>query len=319
MIAGAGRRSSAARTDFRLAGCVGAAGCLTTAAPNRTPRAATTIQHRLNSVPAADHARASPEHPPGFSGIVRGTSPICLTRRRSYRRRCHQPSSRRVAHERGSLRARGNDRSVGHGRCSIGDGRCGECDGAANKRTAAGRGCAGVRPVHAGQRHRGLRRPGDQRGWPHLATAPRRDRVRGVGGGRSGVRAHSRRGRLAEGPVWIVGDGRRRAEPTSCRCRFGVGQGGAWRRLSVCRWQRVRLLGAPRRPDQGRVLSRRRRRLLRRDDLRVHRPFRRRRRANYDWSIYGEDPATEGGIFDFARADNPVRRLQLHLRAVLHR
>jgi hypothetical protein len=27
--------------------------------------------------------------------------------------------------------------------------------------------------------------------------------------------------------------------------------------------------------------------------------------ANYDWSIYGEDPATEGGIFDVARADNP--------------
>jgi Pectinacetylesterase len=27
--------------------------------------------------------------------------------------------------------------------------------------------------------------------------------------------------------------------------------------------------------------------------------------ANYDWSIYGEDPAQEGGIFDFARADNP--------------
>jgi hypothetical protein len=26
---------------------------------------------------------------------------------------------------------------------------------------------------------------------------------------------------------------------------------------------------------------------------------------NYDWSIYGEDPAQEGGIFDFARADNP--------------
>jgi pectinacetylesterase len=25
----------------------------------------------------------------------------------------------------------------------------------------------------------------------------------------------------------------------------------------------------------------------------------------YDWSIYGEDPASEGGIFDFARADNP--------------
>jgi Pectinacetylesterase len=29
--------------------------------------------------------------------------------------------------------------------------------------------------------------------------------------------------------------------------------------------------------------------------------------ATYDWSIYGEDPATEGGIFDFARADNPFR------------
>jgi hypothetical protein len=28
---------------------------------------------------------------------------------------------------------------------------------------------------------------------------------------------------------------------------------------------------------------------------------------NYDWSIYGEDPAQEGGIFDFARADNPFR------------
>jgi Pectinacetylesterase len=29
--------------------------------------------------------------------------------------------------------------------------------------------------------------------------------------------------------------------------------------------------------------------------------------ANYDWSIYGEDPAQEGGIFDLARADNPFR------------
>jgi hypothetical protein len=28
---------------------------------------------------------------------------------------------------------------------------------------------------------------------------------------------------------------------------------------------------------------------------------------SYDWSIYGEDPAKEGGIFDFARADNPFR------------
>jgi hypothetical protein len=29
--------------------------------------------------------------------------------------------------------------------------------------------------------------------------------------------------------------------------------------------------------------------------------------ANYDWSIYGEDPAREDGIFNFARADNPFR------------
>jgi hypothetical protein len=27
--------------------------------------------------------------------------------------------------------------------------------------------------------------------------------------------------------------------------------------------------------------------------------------ASYDWSIFGEDPAREGGIFNFARADNP--------------
>jgi Pectinacetylesterase len=31
------------------------------------------------------------------------------------------------------------------------------------------------------------------------------------------------------------------------------------------------------------------------------------READYDWSIWGEDPAQEGGIFDFARADNPFR------------
>jgi hypothetical protein len=29
--------------------------------------------------------------------------------------------------------------------------------------------------------------------------------------------------------------------------------------------------------------------------------------ANYDWSIYGEDPAQEGGIFNFAGVDNPFR------------
>jgi Pectinacetylesterase len=28
---------------------------------------------------------------------------------------------------------------------------------------------------------------------------------------------------------------------------------------------------------------------------------------NYDWSIYGDDPAMEGGIFNFARDDNPFR------------
>jgi dienelactone hydrolase len=26
---------------------------------------------------------------------------------------------------------------------------------------------------------------------------------------------------------------------------------------------------------------------------------------NYDWSVYGDDPSSDGGIFDFARADNP--------------
>jgi hypothetical protein len=30
--------------------------------------------------------------------------------------------------------------------------------------------------------------------------------------------------------------------------------------------------------------------------------------ADYDWSIWGEDPAREGGIFDLTRADNPFRR-----------
>jgi Pectinacetylesterase len=29
--------------------------------------------------------------------------------------------------------------------------------------------------------------------------------------------------------------------------------------------------------------------------------------AAYDWSIWGENPAAEGGIFNFARADNPFR------------
>jgi Pectinacetylesterase len=29
--------------------------------------------------------------------------------------------------------------------------------------------------------------------------------------------------------------------------------------------------------------------------------------ADYDWSVWGEDPAHEGGIFDFSRADNPFR------------
>jgi hypothetical protein len=27
--------------------------------------------------------------------------------------------------------------------------------------------------------------------------------------------------------------------------------------------------------------------------------------ANYDWSVYGDDPATQGGIFELGRADNP--------------
>jgi Pectinacetylesterase len=31
------------------------------------------------------------------------------------------------------------------------------------------------------------------------------------------------------------------------------------------------------------------------------------REASYDWSVWGEDPAHDGGIFDLARADNPFR------------
>ena len=74
----------------------------------------------------------------------------------------------------------------------------------------------------------------------------------------------------------------------------------------MCRRQRIRLLGTPGRPGEGGGLSRRRRRRLRRGDLRIHRPW-------HGWGgelqleHLGEDPAQEGGIFDFARADNPFR------------
>jgi hypothetical protein len=40
--------------------------------------------------------------------------------------------------------------------------------------------------------------------------------------------------------------------------------------------------------------------------VRIHRPLPP-GKANYDWSIWGEDPARKDGIFDFARADNPFR------------
>jgi hypothetical protein len=39
---------------------------------------------------------------------------------------------------------------------------------------------------------------------------------------------------------------------------------------------------------------------------------------NYDWKVT-DDPADEGGIFEFARADNPLGGLQLPIRALLHR
>ena len=74
----------------------------------------------------------------------------------------------------------------------------------------------------------------------------------------------------------------------------------------MCRRQRVRLLGAPGRPDQGRVLPRRRRRLFDAETC-AFTGLGTGGEENYDWSIYGEDPAQEGGIFDFARADNPFR------------
>ena len=41
--------------------------------------------------------------------------------------------------------------------------------------------------------------------------------------------------------------------------------------------------------------------------------------ANYDWSIYGEDPATGGRDLRLRPGRQPVPRLQLHLRAVVHR
>jgi hypothetical protein len=43
---------------------------------------------------------------------------------------------------------------------------------------------------------------------------------------------------------------------------------------------------------------------FRRHDLRLHRPW---QRWRLRLSIFGEDPAREGRIFDFARADNPFR------------
>ena len=73
-------------------------------------------------------------------------------------------------------------------------------------------------------------------------------------------------------------------------------------RLRVCRWQRVRLLGAPGRPDQGRVLPRRRRRLLRR-----RRPARSPAggRGRLRLEHPGEDPAPGGRDLRLRRADNP--------------
>jgi hypothetical protein len=86
----------------------------------------------------------------------------------------------------------------------------------------------------------------------------------------------------------------------------GVEEGRSWRRLRVCRRIRVRLW--ERRADPTKVE-------LFLDGggacfdaktcaftgLGTGGP------ENYDWSIYGEDPAQEGGIFNFARADNPFR------------
>ena len=41
--------------------------------------------------------------------------------------------------------------------------------------------------------------------------------------------------------------------------------------------------------------------------------------TTYDWNIAGKDPADEGGIFDAANPAQPIRRLHVRLRALLHR
>ena len=73
------------------------------------------------------------------------------------------------------------------------------------------------------------------------------------------------------------------------------------------------------RPEQGRVLPGRRRQLLRRHVLSVYRPFRRRRTGGLRLEHLGRRSGTGGRDLRLRTSRQPVPRLQLHLRAVVHR
>ena len=98
--------------------------------------------------------------------------------------------------------------------------------------------------------------------------------------------------------------------------RFGVGADRPGRRLRLRRRQRVLVLGAPGRSGQGRAVPRRWRRLLRRRS-RARSPTPSRRPTTGT-----SRPSTiraRRGIFDASAAGEPVRRLHVRLRALLHR
>ena len=171
------------------------------------------------------------------------------------------------------------------------------------QRPAAGGGVR-VRPVRARQRHRGLPRPAGPRGRRrhNRLSARRHDRrERGGGGGPGGMPAHPRRSRPSKHRPKRFHAGRCHTEWIDSRRRVGVGQDRARRRLRVRRWQRVRLLGAPGRSDQGGVLPRRRRRLYRRHDVRLHRHQRRVGFLQLEHLGRGSE-VPGGGILDFDRA-----------------
>ena len=103
-----------------------------------------------------------------------------------------------------------------------------------------------------------------------------------------------------------------------------TGAAAAWDKVvpggdcGVCRRQRVRLLGAPGRSDQGRVLPRRRRHLYRRHDCAFTGMYRG-GEANVRLEHLGRGSGRGGRDLRLRPNRQPVPRLQLHLRADLHR